>query len=285
MQSPYQPSGSPAENEPPRQHPGDDGRSVPPAPYATVGWQDPAARSGGQPGFPAGARPDGQPGTRPEAQPGVQPGAQPGFQPPAVPAYPAPAQGLPHQSPHAHGQQGYYPHPQNWLPPAITDPGQWSPHNPGVGLAETGVRFVARCIDTAAFFLLWFVMMMVGTGVSVALGGGEIEGGASNVFVGFYVFNFFLLPIALEWFQVRVWGRSVGKMILGLWVVRSDGSGRVTAGRAFVRALLYAPGHTNLVNWLLPWSVTNVLWQLRDKSLRQCLHDRAAGTVVVQVRR
>ncbi|NYH52938.1 putative RDD family membrane protein YckC [Nocardiopsis arvandica] len=203
----------------------------------------------------------------------------PGTQPPPAPPYPTPGHSAPAY------QQGYHPPPRNWLPPVITDPGQWSPAQPQVGLADPGTRFVARAIDTAALVLLWFLMMLLGTFVSVALGGGEIEGGASNVFMVFAVFNFFLMPIVVEWLQVRVWGRSIGKMLLGLWVVRSDGGGGVTAGRALVRALLYAPGHTNLVNWLLPWSLTNVLWSLRDKTLRQCLHDKAAGTVVVQARR
>jgi uncharacterized RDD family membrane protein YckC len=190
----------------------------------------------------------------------------------------------PHQTPYAHGHQGYYPPPQNWLPPALADPGHWNPRNPEVGRAEMGVRFAARLLDTIAFGALWFVMMLLGTFVSTAIGGGDMEGGpGETAFMVAYIFNFFLLPIVLEWLQVRLWGRSVGKMLLGLWVVRSDGSGRVGAGRALVRALLYAPGHTNLVNWLLPWSITNVLWPLRDKRTRKCLHDKAAGTVVVQV--
>ncbi|WP_223830469.1 RDD family protein [Nocardiopsis quinghaiensis] len=167
----------------------------------------------------------------------------------------------------------------------LTDPGRWSPHHPEVGRAEMGVRFVARFVDTFAVGCLWYAMMLLGTLVSVAIGGGDMDGGPGEIaFMVTAVFNFFLLAIVLEWLQVRLWGRSVGKIMMGLWVVRSDGSGRVKAGRAFVRALLYAPG-VNPVNLLLPWSLTNVLWPLRDKTLRQCLHDKAAGTVVVQVRR
>lgn len=148
------------------------------------------------------------------------------------------------------------------------------------------MRLVARLIDTIAIAVVWFLMMMLGTFVSLAVGGGEIgDGAGGTVFTVFYVFNFFLLAILLEWLQVTVWGRSVGKIIFGLWIVRSDGGGRVSSGRALLRAVLYAPGHTNLVNWLLPWSITNVLWHLRDKERRQCLHDKAARTVVVQVRR
>ncbi|WDZ90753.1 RDD family protein [Nocardiopsis sp. HUAS JQ3] len=258
MQPPHQPAGGQPEHGSPYA-----GYDVQPA------YQAPYAPSGGQaPAHPAPS----------------------GYQTPPVPAYATPPQAPmyppPHQTPYAYGHQGYYPPPQSWLPPALTDPGHWSPHNPEIGRAEMGVRFLARMVDTIVFGFLWFAMMLLGTFVSAALGGGEIDGGpGETTFMVVYIFNFFLLPIVLEWLQVRLWGRSVGKMLLGLWVVRSDGSGRVRAGRAFVRALLYAPGHTNLVNWLLPWSITNVLWPLRDKRTRKCLHDKAAGTVVVQVRR
>ncbi|WP_017604731.1 RDD family protein [Nocardiopsis alkaliphila] len=106
---------------------------------------------------------------------------------------------------------------------------------------------------------------------------------SDTVFMVASVFDFFVLPIVLEWLQMVPWGRRPGKMILGLWVVRADGGGKVTAGRALVRASLYVPGHTNLVNLLLPWSTTNLLWRFRDKDFRRCLHDKAAGTVLIQL--
>ncbi|WP_433697374.1 RDD family protein [Nocardiopsis sp. CA-288880] len=201
-----------------------------------------------------------------------------------APAYPAPP---PHHQPHApgYGHPGYYPPAQNWLPPALNDPGQWNPDNPEVGRAELGVRFVARFVDSFFVGFVWYAMMLLGTGVSVAIGGGDMNGGPGEAaFMVVVVFNFFLLAIVAEWLQVRLWGRSVGKILLGLWVVRSDGSGRVKAGRALVRALLYAPG-VNIITLILPWSLPNLLWPLWDKRLRQCLHDKVAGTVVVKVRR
>lgn len=225
--------------------------------------------------FEQGGRPDFAP---PTAASGWRQGAGPVPPHPGHHQHPHPGHTVP--APPGHG----VPY-QGGPAPMLTAPEQWNPAVPGIGMAEPGLRFAARLIDTLFFFMLWFLMMLVGTGVSVAVGGGEIEGTASNVFTVFYIFNFFLLPLLLEWAQVALWGRSLGKLILNLWVVRADGGGRITAGRALVRALLYAPGHTNLVNWLLPWSLTNVLWSLRDKTFRQCLHDKAAGTVVVQIRR
>lgn len=165
----------------------------------------------------------------------------------------------------------------------LTDPGQWSPERPEVGRPEPGLRFLARAIDTILFVVLWFVVMLTGTLISVAMESNGSQEASDTFFSGWAFLTFFLLPIILEWAQVTLWGRSIGKMSMKLWVVRADGGGKVTAGRALVRALLYAPGHTNVINWLLPWSITNALWQFRDKESRRCLHDKAAGTVVVQL--
>ncbi|WP_159941634.1 MULTISPECIES: RDD family protein [unclassified Nocardiopsis] len=271
MQPPYQPHPRAGQRADGPAQPGGNAQRGPATPYAQPGWPTPSAPQGPeaphpQPGWPGGNARQG-----------------PVLKAPPFPA--APAQGP------VPGQQGYPGHPGPhaprgpWLPPVLRDPGEWNPARPEVGRPELGLRFVARLIDTILFAVVWYLMMMLGTAISMIVGGGVLEGAAEAVFAGTYVFSFFLLPILLEWLQTLLWGRSVGKIIFGLWVVRADGSGRVTAGRALVRALLYAPGHTNLVNWVLPWSLTNVLWPLRDKTLQRCLHDKAAGTVVVQVRR
>lgn len=181
--------------------------------------------------------------------------------------------------------QGAYPYPPHWSAPVLTDPGQWSPERPEVGRPESGLRFLARAIDTILFVVLWVVLMVTGTLISMAMESNGSKEASDTFFSGWAFLTFFLLPIILEWAQVTLWGRSIGKMSMKLWVVRADGGGKVTAGRALVRALLYAPGHTNVINWLLPWSITNALWQFRDKESRRCLHDKAAGTVVVQLHR
>lgn len=181
--------------------------------------------------------------------------------------------------------QGAYPYPPYGGAPVLTDPGQWSPERPEIGRPESGLRFLARVIDTMIFVVLWFLLMLTGTLISVAMESNGSQEAAGRFFIGWVVFTYFLLPILLEWGQVSLWGRSIGKMSMKLWVVRADGGGKVTAGRALVRALLYAPGHTNVINWLLPWSITNVLWQFRDKEARRCLHDKVAGTVVVRLHR
>ncbi len=75
-------------------------------------------------------------------------------------------------------------------------------------------------------------------------------------------------------------GQTIGKMVLGLRIVRPDGSavspGRMLGGR-------YGPG---LLLGLVP--VINSIWGLVDSLLifresRRCLHDQIADTIVVKV--
>lgn len=234
---------------------------------------EPPPAPAGSPSAPAGYAPAGasyQPPVAPAPQQSLGYAPQPSAAYPPYPAQPAHHGAYPGQQPRA-----------PWDVPSGFENLPWDPNNLGPRLAQSGTRFVARLMDTLLFLLLWFVAMLVGTGTAVAVGGGDIEGGtAETVFAAVYVFSFFLMPILLEWAQVALWGRSVGKMLLGLWVVRLDDGQKISAGRALLRALCYAPGHSNLVNWLLPWSITNVLWQLRDPR-NQCLHDKVAKSVVI----
>ncbi|MFW6640704.1 RDD family protein [Nocardiopsis algeriensis] len=234
-------------------------------------WEQPAPdprHASAPPTSPAQPAAEHQAPPRPQYLPAPPVAPSPYAAPPAPPQYGAP--------------QPPYGAPQPWRGHVLHVPEQWDPRNPTVGLADSGQRFLARFFDFMMTGLLWFLLMMVATGISIAIGGGELEGPAETFFMCAAVFNFFLFPVVWEWFQVSVWRRSLGKIILGLWVVRADGGGKVSAGRALLRALCFAPGHTNLVNLVLPWSLTNVLWHLRDKERRQCLHDKAAGTVVVK---
>ena len=49
-------------------------------------------------------------------------------------------------------------------------------------------------------------------------------------------------------------------------------------------AAVGAAGHS-VIKWLAFLFVpVNILWQLFDKPLQQCLHDKVAGTVVVKVK-
>ncbi|MFA4964509.1 MAG: RDD family protein [Thermoleophilia bacterium] len=81
---------------------------------------------------------------------------------------------------------------------------------------------------------------------------------------------------AYFWFCEAVWGRTLGKRVCDLRVVRKDGS-RPRAGAVFVRTALRA------VDWL-PFAYAVGALAVVVTPRRQRLGDLAAGTVVVRCR-
>lgn len=80
--------------------------------------------------------------------------------------------------------------------------------------------------------------------------------------------------------QHRFWGQTLGKRALRLRVARTDGS-VLSWGRAAVRSAIWTlvPAIPTLG---LFFEVLDGLWPLWDKPRRQAIHDKVAGTVVVQ---
>ena len=75
-------------------------------------------------------------------------------------------------------------------------------------------------------------------------------------------------------------GGSIGKRILGLRVVRATDGGKVSLGQASARWA------STTLACLIPfvgglYALLDSLWLLWDDK-RQCLHDKAAATVVVK---
>ncbi len=86
-----------------------------------------------------------------------------------------------------------------------------------------------------------------------------------------------IVPLAIEavYFTVAigVWGRTIGKVVMGVKVVRTDG-GRVSIGRAFGRYLAY------LLNWLT-FGIGFLVIALNP--LKRGLHDLIVDTQVVKL--
>lgn len=141
-------------------------------------------------------------------------------------------------------------------------------------LAEPAQRLVARLVDT----------LIVGVPIATA---------ATELFPRERA-QAVVAPIAFaavyfgyEAVQLALWGRTVGKRLTGLRVVTADG-GRPSPLQAVVRSAIYA-----LPPAARPVPVLNVLaglfWigevaLLFEGGSRQALHDRAAGTFVLDVR-
>jgi uncharacterized RDD family membrane protein YckC len=89
-----------------------------------------------------------------------------------------------------------------------------------------------------------------------------------------------LISFGYDWLQHGLWGQTIGKRVMGTKVVTADTrspiSGHAACGRAAVYALVPAvPSVGGL------FALINESWLLWDPR-RQCLHDKAARTVVVK---
>ena len=141
-------------------------------------------------------------------------------------------------------------------------------------IAEPSQRLVARLVDTLI------------VGVPVATVAAELFPRTTAQTVVAPI-GFAVVFLVYEAVQLGLWGRTVGKRLTGLAVVSADGE-PLRPGRALGRAAIYA-----LPAAARPVPVLNVfaaIFWLADVGLlfegerRQTLHDRVAGTLVIDIR-
>ncbi|MBV1855342.1 RDD family protein [Catellatospora tritici] len=230
----------------------------------------------------------------------VPPGPTPD-QPGVVrPPLPTPPPGIPHQAPPPWG-----PPPGSWTPPPAP-PGAWTamlvPLAPnGAPLASFGRRLGAHLIDLALYAALYGILMvpvMIFWFASVAdlaskqqphgeMPPGEVPPGEFFALMGMMfalmmgIFAVSLLFTYLYYveYQLRTGGRTLGKKMLKLVVAPVDPTRVLTRADLAKRwaVQFVAAGLVPLFNYV------DGFWQLWDKPLQQCLHDKAAQTVVVKV--
>lgn len=275
-----------------------------------------------QPGY--GTQPQGpqpQPGYGTQPQPGYgtppQPGygsqPQPGYgtppQPPGYGSQPQAGYGQPGYAQPGYGQQGYG-------QPGYGQPGYAQPYGsayqpyPGTGyqygpgkdptLAEWWQRLLARMIDwvivgvissplwipafTAYVNKLRSISNQYGGNLNTPAAQTAIDHAGGHLFGKLFLAGLAaaLLLFAYDWVQHGLWGRTLGKRALGTKVVSASDRSKVSGGAAGGRAAVFAlPPIVPLVGGL--FALLNELWLLWDRQ-RQCLHDKAAKTVVVKVR-
>ena len=248
----------------------------------------------GQAGQPGGGQPS-QPGYGRPSQPGYgQPGyGQPGYGQPSQPGYSQHGYGQPGQP----GQPGYsqhgygQPHPAYSYPRAGRSP----------ALAEWWRRLLARVIDGLILAVIfapfwvppWSTFIRTASAVAHRYPAGTQLGSIpaarqalsvaeSHLVAKLFVIavGFYLVAFAYDWVQHWAWGQTVGKRALGTVVVRQDGSPSIGAGAAGGRAAIYALSPlVPLVGGL--FDLLNELWLTWDPR-KQCLHDKAAHTVVIK---
>ena len=147
-------------------------------------------------------------------------------------------------------------------------------------LASPGRRLAARIIDVVIVYVGTLILLVLGIfGLAGAIGTGEGPIGAATGLVTGGVFLLFVLFLIYEPTLIALRGQTLGKMAMGIMVVRADDGGVPGWGKAIGRWIL--PGLLLIipvVGWLLSLLVyVSLLWDDR----RQGWHDKMATTVVI----
>jgi len=261
---------------------------------------------------PIGVEPMAAGAPAPAAPPGVGPPSgfgQPGFGPPPGIGEPAePSPGWPAGSPPREAPPGW---PPGYAPPGYAPPGQPppgyrarrampTPRPHGLLLAGAGRRLAARAIDFLAVAGLcaianaWFAyqwwqayLPYLRDALRAQLAGQSVPQPPSSVFS---LIVMMCVVATAVWFAYEVpgsanTGQTLGKRLVGIKVMRMESGDRLGFGRALTR--WGRLGLPTLFWWC--WGVglllqaLDCLFVVIDRPLRQALHDKAAGTVVVQL--
>jgi uncharacterized RDD family membrane protein YckC len=143
-------------------------------------------------------------------------------------------------------------------------------------LATFGQRFLARAIDTVVLVAVVLLVSWAALGGSVTHQSDVSLGRREVVAVLGYVAYF-----AVEGAMTAARGQTLGKLALRIRAARLDDGG-VPGPAGWLRAAVYVLPAVLSAVYIGPlfWLV-NALWCTWDRPLRQCLHDKAARTVVV----
>jgi uncharacterized RDD family membrane protein YckC len=146
-------------------------------------------------------------------------------------------------------------------------------------VADRGTRLGAAILDSVIFVMMVYVPMLLAAVIGPAFLAGTEEpdtafGAVMIVALGVTAVGF----IVWCWITIRNMsrnGQSIAKKLLGIKVVRSDGS------RASLSRLIWL---RNVLNWLFSiiplYGLVDSLFIFGDS--RQCLHDKIADTIVVK---
>ncbi|WP_223830622.1 RDD family protein [Nocardiopsis quinghaiensis] len=160
-------------------------------------------------------------------------------------------------------------------------PGQGVPPPAGPEAATFGRRLAARTIDYVLVVIAaaaFFVIMAV---VTVALTGSDRTTDAEGALWSLlFLFGWGLLLFFYDWLYLVTWGRTLGKMMVGIKVVSAADGGRLSQGQALGRSAFFglpqslpALGHV--------FTLAESMAALGDRRNRS-LHDRVSGTVVIR---
>jgi uncharacterized RDD family membrane protein YckC len=145
----------------------------------------------------------------------------------------------------------------------------------GIELAGRGIRLGAVLIDVLiAMLAVWVVSLVTPWSPFTESTDDLFRTTALNTAIGYVLF------IAIQGYFLAAKSQTIGKMLLDIRIVRSDGT---RASFARLVGLRYGVGA--LIS-MLPWvgqlySLVDALLIFRES--RKCLHDNIADTIVVKV--
>ncbi|WP_232832152.1 RDD family protein [Nocardiopsis sp. FIRDI 009] len=161
-------------------------------------------------------------------------------------------------------------------------------------MATWGARVLARSVDMVAValpaLLVALLLALVWLGALNLLGG---SGGGARSYGYFLAVSFFVLYTGYETLAVARWQQTLGKRLAGIKVAPAAGAGRlgpVPVAALTVRAALFGLpvllfALPNAPRWAALMAVVVLTGGMAawDRPNRQGIHDKIAGTVVLDV--
>jgi uncharacterized RDD family membrane protein YckC len=155
----------------------------------------------------------------------------------------------------------------------VTDPG-----NPAA-MADRGTRLVAAILDGIIFMAMFYLPLLIGGVMSGAFS--AASGNSKSAAAAFFGVGGLLALIGLvAWIWLTVMyvsrnGQSIAKKMLGIKVVRADGS-PVSLGRIF-----WIRNVANILLSIIPfYGLIDALMIFGEP--RRCIHDKLADTIVIK---
>lgn len=220
----------------------------------------------------------------PYGTPPPQPYGYPQQQPPQQPQYGYPQQ-QPAQQPYGYPQQqGYDPNAQYGYPQAHAQQGAAANGYvmvPNLGMAQVagmGARFGARMLDALVTGLVIVIALFAGLASTLGLHGSD---DSANDLHLVFTFMWVVSGVALlyEWLMIAFLGQTLGKMAVGLRVVRARDGEHPGLALGFVRFIIPVAG----VFLCYIGAILVYLSPTFDSSGKsQGWHDKAAGTLVIK---
>jgi uncharacterized RDD family membrane protein YckC len=140
----------------------------------------------------------------------------------------------------------------------------------GLRLASWGRRLGGFLIDFLVLIAL-FIPVIVYAGATSDPDTGEIDDGPAAILV----LTILLVPFLYPWLMLGLRGATLGKLAVGIVVVRAEDGQRFGLLRALGRVL-----SVSLLGLITIPLLLSYLWPLWDRR-NQTLHDKMASTIVV----